>query len=180
MSVRRALVLRRVMFAVAALVGALWAHAAGGARIEFSVLTPSAWILFVAVVAVCGPRPGRAFTARTPGASLAILAGWQVAAHGAMTAAPWAFGLCAHDAAAMLVAPDALVAHLLIAALLAVVVHHGDAALARAAGAVRAIARSLRWTPAAAGAPLASPPWNPLLAAPAGDVRVRGGRGPPV
>lgn len=141
-SVPLAMAVRRAALGAGVLAAALAAHLVAEPDAHATDGAPVLWVGLVALCALVGPRRGwqRRGVART-----AVLAGGlQVAAHAAMSAAPWAFGLSAHHPASMLIEPRAIVPHLAAALFLAVALALFETALGTARRIVGALVRRLR------------------------------------
>lgn len=167
------------MFATAAMVGALWAHVMGGAdQVQFNGLAPAVWLTILAFPVVSAAR-GTTFARHSAESTFATIAGGQLLAHMAMSAAPWAFGLHVHSAVSTFTVEMALT-HLGIAFVLAALVQRGDAALRAALIAARSVVRMLRVRTRGVRTTLhrVAVPVLPVPAAVPGTVHA--GRGPPV
>lgn len=175
LSVPLALALRRAVIGGGALALSLAAHliAVGDARPLPGA--PLVWLAAIAAFALVGPRAG--WRRRGLAATWAIAASLQLAVHAAMSAAPWAFGLAPHHAAAAPVDPRAVAPHLLAALVLALAV----GVLEDLIGCVRRIVGALRGVRVGAGGPAGRPvAADPGVRPPAGSGRRPWGcRGPP-
>lgn len=159
MSAPLALAVRRALLGAGVLAASLSAHLAAAPEARAAEGAPLVWLAMVAIFALVGPRTGwhRRGIARTA----LIVAGLQIAAHAAMSLAPWAFGLSVHHTAGISIGPEAVVPHLAAALFLAVAISLLETALGgirRIAGAVARWLRAARPVPGRAPArPLLSP-----------------------
>jgi hypothetical protein len=172
----RALALRRMLVASAALAATLLAHAVATGGLHVVSGAPAVWGCMILVAAVVGPRR-RTWRERGVVRGLLILLPAQALIHLAMGAAPWMFGLHVHGSPA-LVTPAAAAAHLGFGVILAVLLARAE----RLLSAMQTIGRAVR----AAIVPRLGRPARP---APARPRRARvssqrfprafGARGPP-
>lgn len=144
-SVPVALAVRRQVVAAGAIGASLAAHCAPGGGLELTRGAPVIWAGGLAMVTLLGGR--RRWRPRGFAGSLALMAGAQAAAHLAMSAAPWAFGLAVHHHGDVPVTPDAAVWHAAAALLLAALVTWLEALCGRAMALVVRLRRLLRARP---------------------------------
>jgi hypothetical protein len=146
-----ALAARRALLGAGVLGTALAAHLAAAPGAHVAAGAPLLWLALVAVLALAGPRRGWRPRGVVHTALLAVVL--QVAAHAAMSAAPWAFGLSVHHADGISIGPEALVPHLAAAVFLAAAIRLLETALC---GVRRIVGALVRWLtpsrPAASGA----------------------------
>jgi hypothetical protein len=172
----RALALRRMLVAAAALAATLLAHALVTGGLHVVSGAPALWGCMVLVAGVAGPRR-RPWRERGVAGGLLILLPAQILIHLAMGAAPWMFGLYVHGSPA-LVTPAAAAAHAGLAVVLAVLLARAE----RLLSAMQALGCAVR----AAIVPQFGQPPRPAPARPRGArgprqrfPRAFGARGPP-
>jgi hypothetical protein len=172
----RALALRRMLVASAALGATLLAHAVASGGLHVVSAAPALWGCLILVAGVAGPRR-RAWRERGVVGGLLILLPAQLLIHLAMGVAPWMFGLYVHGSPALLT-PAAAAAHVGLAVVLAVLLARAE----RLLSAMQAFSRAVR----AAIVPRLGRPPRPAPARPrrarlAGQrfPRPSGARGPP-
>jgi hypothetical protein len=172
----RALALRRMLVAAAALSATLLAHAMASGGLHVVSAAPALWGCLVLVAGVAGPRR-RTWRERGVVGGLLILLPAQVLIHLAMGVAPWMFGLYVHGSPA-LITPAAAAAHVGLAVLLAILLARAE----RLLSAWQAVGRAVRGALVPRlGRPAQPAPERPRGARVPGQrfPRAHGARGPP-
>ncbi|MCC6831867.1 MAG: hypothetical protein IT200_11025 [Thermoleophilia bacterium] len=179
MQTRTAIVIRRSAILTGAITATVGVHVISAGHVAVLPAAPFGWLSIVAalipLMTVAAPRT---FTARPPLVLLGITLTAQAAAHLAMSAAPWAFGLVEyHDPAPA--TPVALVAHLAAAVLLALLLAKGERILAAAVAVAQAIILTVLPAPRQRPRPSFRVPFSPLVLVTQAAGRPRSSRGPP-
>jgi hypothetical protein len=173
----RALALRRMLVAAAALGATLLAHAVASGGLHAVSAAPALWGCMVLVAAVAGPRR-RPWRERGFIGGLAILLPAQVVVHLAMGVAPWVFGLYAHGSPP-LITPLAAAAHVAFAIILAFVLVKAERLLSGLQSFGRAVRAAILPRPDPRTSP--APAWIRNARVPRqGPLRAAVARGPPV
>lgn len=171
---------RRALLACAVLVAALAAHVVSVGELSIIPIAPALWLMLIAGAAVTGVRSQRVFRARGALATLGLLLVGQAVLHAGITYAPWAFGLDIHHQGALATGWTPLLAHVLVAAVLAVAIARAEVVLAAALRVVRALAGPAPRMHSRGAAPRLPIPVLPLLRPARGLHRNQPSRGPPV
>lgn len=137
--VATALALRRLAVAGGALGATVAAHCLAVGDLTLMPVAPAAWVGFLAVAMVVGPRVR--FRSRGVLRTFALMFVLQAVAHVAMSVAPWTVGLAPHHAAGVEVGAAAIAAHAGAALVLAVAIAGLERLLQRAMGVVAAVRR---------------------------------------
>ena len=132
---------RRAAFAAGALCATLLAHVIAGHGVDVLPIAPALWLGVVSGAALAGP-PRSTFTRLGAVPVVAGAFALQALLHGAMWAAPWAFGLTVAHMAPL--DPRALAAHAVVGVMTAVLLLAGEHLLEALSAVVRRLARALR------------------------------------
>ncbi len=171
---------RRALIASAVMAAALGAHAVSVRGLSIIPIAPALWLMLIAGAALVGVRSRRVFRARGAVATLGLLLAWQAVVHLAITYAPWGFGLAIHHQGALAPGWSAVMAHLLVAVVLAAVIARAEVLMAAALRAARLLGGAARPARRRGTAPRLPIPVLPLSRPARGLRRAQPSRGPPV
>ncbi|MGE0027291.1 MAG: hypothetical protein AB7O78_07315 [Thermoleophilia bacterium] len=178
MTPEQALATRRLLLVVAGLSATLGAHAVCAEGVGLTRAAPAVWGSVACLAVLLGPRRRARWRAWSPAGTLGRLVAVEVAAHAALTAAPWAFGVTVHHQPPLL-SGGTLAVHAAAAAVLTVALLRAQRVLGVLVRFVRRLRRAFSpRRPRPAGHRALAPPVPLLRARP--RSRPAGARGPPI